>query len=231
VISELIRDISSGSTYICLNEFHGVMFSARMDDAPGRVETEGQHRDRLVIHAARYLQEVFGLALTLLVTGPEDSLAAALAGRGGEEGHAGLKVVTISDFLERAKAGRGEQATQALASTQRECDEILAAGTAGRHGHGDLKAGQENKYRAHRSAREAARGCRDGSLLSGRVVRERGDSTQADVVLAGYANVGANSRLSTVRLLGRADINRAMNGDVVAILVSYASARIGCDSI
>lgn len=58
---------------------------------------------------------------------------------------------------------------------------------------------------------------------------ERGNSEQADVVLAGHRNTGPNSALDTVRVISRPCINRAMNGDVVFVQVySFSFISLFC---
>lgn len=82
------------------------------------------------------------------------------------------------------------------------------------------------KFPPHLSRRAIAKGCKEGSILQGRIVLERGNADMADVVLAGHVNAGLHSQLSSVRIIGRSDINRAMNGDVVAIQVALTCCQV-----
>lgn len=78
---------------------------------------------------------------------------------------------------------------------------------------------QKDVYRPHVSIQDLQNAHRKGSVLRGKVIMERGNSDKMDVVLAGHKNLGPFSDMSTVRILGRDNINRAINGDVVYVKV------------
>lgn len=117
-ICDLIRD-ASGSTVVCFNEFNEGMSLPPRVLSSGRIETEREHRDRLLVFAARYLSERLGLTIKLLLAHDNDSLGTA-------PGAGGLPVFTIQELLRQSISEASSEETGVLQTALGDCGDIWA---------------------------------------------------------------------------------------------------------
>lgn len=121
-VEELIRDVSSGSTHICFNEFNKDMFSpARRDPSTGDIESLERHRDRLVAIAVHHLAEAMGLSVAVLLTHKGDSMAPLPE-------CSSLRIFFMNELVVIPDASLVSiSAREAMYTVRRDCDEVIAA--------------------------------------------------------------------------------------------------------
>ena len=171
-------------------------------------ETPNDFNDRAIRAASAWLARQVGDAASVtLLTNDRACAAAARAG--------GQRSATVRELV--ARVGASAPTLHDMVAAAAESDDDDGAGDDGRRAKRPRQ--REDLYAAHLPLSEVRRGIMSGRLFQGVLRCERSSCWRARVVIS-LAPRGADAKVSApvgVLVDGSADINRAVDGDIVAI--------------